>query len=555
MKKTLTVNLNGIVFNIDEDAYQALKTYLNEIGNHFVSDEEKEILNDIEARIAELFGEKLQNNKRVVDISDVENVIKVLGHANQFESDSSESEESQTKEETKKKTHKRFYRDPENAMLGGIAGGVAAYLNWDTTLVRILFVIVVFIGFGWAIPIYLLIWLIAPEARTTAQRLEMQGKDVTVDAIKEQFETAKDYVESDHFKQSASRVGNRLGEVLRWLFKALFIVVSIIIGFVGIVILAAIVFALIMVVVVGKEVVIGMLPFTLLSSPFGSWLALISVSLLIIIPILALIIGSFRLLKGNKNKSQSHWFGWTLFATWIIALFCVFGLSIRYLSNNDFESNLSISSITETRLCEPFHSIHISDNMKVKLSQGDSTTLSLTANDGRIGYIQTEVRDSVLYIALKDNAPNVHLLNSGATISITTPDVRFIKTEEASSVKSTSMLILNNLELEVNEASKADLEVVIANLLTIKASEASKVEIEGLADKVSVKAHNASKADLEDLKTTTANVEACNASKVEVGQTKSLWMKASDASKITYQGNPVILQSVQEGMSTIKSTN
>ena len=449
MKKTLTVNLNGIVFNIDEDAYQALKTYLNEIGNHFVSDEEKEIINDIEARIAELFGEKLQNNKSVVDISDVENVIKILGHANQFESESSESEESQTKEETKKKTHKRFYRDPENAMLGGIAGGVAAYLNWDTTLVRILFVILVFVGFGWAIPIYLLIWLIAPEARTTAQRLEMQGKDVTVDAIKEQFETAKDYVESDHFKQSASRVGNRLGEILRWLFKVLFIFVSIVIGFVGIVILAAIVFALIIVIVAGKEVVIGMLPFTLLSSPFVSWFALISVALLIIIPILAIIIGSFRLLKGKR--SQSHWFGWTLFATWIIALFCVLGLSIRYLSNNDFDTNLSISSTTETRLCEPFHSIHISDNMKVKLSQGDSTTLSLTANDGRIGYIQTEVRDSVLYIALKDNAPNLHLLNSDATISITTPEVRYIKTEEASSVKSTTTLILKNLELEVNK--------------------------------------------------------------------------------------------------------
>lgn len=552
MKKTLTVNLNGIVFNIDEDAYQALKTYLNEIGNHFVSDEEKEIINDIEARIAELFGEKLQNNKSVVDISDVENVIKILGHANQFESESSESEESQTKEETKKKTHKRFYRDPENAMLGGIAGGVAAYLNWDTTLVRILFVILVFVGFGWAIPIYLLIWLIAPEARTTAQRLEMQGKDVTVDAIKEQFETAKDYVESDHFKQSASRVGNRLGEILRWLFKVLFIFVSIVIGFVGIVILAAIVFALIIVIVAGKEVVIGMLPFTLLSSPFVSWFALISVALLIIIPILAIIIGSFRLLKGKR--SQSHWFGWTLFATWIIALFCVLGLSIRYLLNNDFDTNLSISSTTETRLCEPFHSIHISDNMKVKLSQGDSTTLSLTANDGRIGYIQTEVRDSVLYIALKDNAPNLHLLNSDATISITTPEVRYIKTEEASSVKSTTTLILNNLELEVNKASKADLDVAVANLLIINASEASKVEIEGLANKVSVKANNASKADLEDLKTTTADVEARNASKVEVGQTDNLWMKASDASKITYQGNPVILQSIQEGMSTITST-
>ena len=84
MKKTLTINLNGIVFNIDEDAYQALKSYLNEIGAHFVSEEEKEILKDIEARIAELFAEKLQGNKDVIEITDVESVISVLGHPNQF---------------------------------------------------------------------------------------------------------------------------------------------------------------------------------------------------------------------------------------------------------------------------------------------------------------------------------------------------------------------------------------------------------------------------------------------------------------------------------------
>ena len=192
MKKTLTINLNGIVFNIDEDAYQALKSYLNEIGAHFVSEEEKEILKDIEARIAELFAEKLQGNKGVIEIADVESVISVLGHPNQFESEATESEETNKTEEPKKGKHKRFYRDPENRILGGVAGGVAAYLDWDTTLVRILLVILVIIGFGWAIPIYLLVWLIAPEARTTAQRLEMQGKDVTVDAIKEQFDSAKE---------------------------------------------------------------------------------------------------------------------------------------------------------------------------------------------------------------------------------------------------------------------------------------------------------------------------------------------------------------------------
>jgi len=554
MKKTLTINLNGIVFNIDEDAYQTLKSYLNEIGAHFVSEEEKEILKDIEARIAELFGEKLQGNKRVIEITDVESVINVLGHPNQFESEATESEETSKTEEPKKGKHKRFYRDPENCILGGVAGGVAAYLNWDTTLIRILFVILVIIGFGWAIPIYLLIWLIAPEARTTAQRLEMQGKDVTVDAIKEQFDSAKDYVESDNFKQSASRIGTRLGEIIKWLFKALFIFISVIISFVCIIVLAAIIFTLIMLIVVGQDVITSMLPFALIS-PFSSWLAISSIALLVIIPIIAIMISSFRLLRGNKTQQKSHWFGWTLFVTWILSLFIVIGLSIKYISNGDLEDSINATSITETRSCTPFHSMQISNNIKVILAQGDSTAVIVKAGDTRIGYIQTEVRDSILYIEMKDNIAAFNLLNSSSTVYVTTPNLRLIKADQASAVKSNTMLKFANLEVNLNEASKADLDVNIANLLTINASEASKVEIDGVADKLSVKMANASKADLEDLKTTTTNIEARNASKVEIGTTQSLWMSAHDASKITYQGNPVILQSIQEDISTIKQSN
>ena len=554
MKKTLTINLNGIVFNIDEDAYQALKSYLNEIGAHFVSEEEKEILKDIEARIAELFAEKLQGNKGVIEIADVESVISVLGHPNQFESEATESEETNKTEEPKKGKHKRFYRDPENRILGGVAGGVAAYLDWDTTLVRILFVILVIIGFGWAIPIYLLVWLIAPEARTTAQRLEMQGKDVTVDAIKEQFDSAKEYVESDRFKQSASRIGIRLGEIVRWLFKALFIFVSVIMSIVCIAVLAAIIFALIVVIVAGQDVVASMLPFTLMS-PFGGWAALSSVALIVIIPILAIMISSFRLLRGKRPEQRSHWFGWTLFVAWIISLFVLIGLSIKYITNDNFDTTANVNTITETRAFTPFHSIEVSNNMKVMISQGDSTAVIVKAGDTRIGYIQTEVRDSILYVELKDDANSLHVLNSGGTVYVTTPNLRLIKANQASVIRSNAPLKFNNLELNLNEASKADLDVAITNLLTIKASEASKVEIEGTADKLSTNINNASKADLDELVTTTANVEARNASKVEVGTTQSLWMSAHDASKITYKGAPVILQSIQEGMSKIKQDN
>lgn len=156
MKKTLTVNLNNIVFHIDDDAYDMLQTYLSEIADHFQSeDERKEIMNDIEARIAELFTEKLQKNKNVINLTDVQEVIEIMGKPSQYADEDEETE----KPKSEKKQHKsrRFYRDPENAILGGIAGGLAAYFGWDVTLIRILLVVLVFLGMGFIIPVYIVV--------------------------------------------------------------------------------------------------------------------------------------------------------------------------------------------------------------------------------------------------------------------------------------------------------------------------------------------------------------------------------------------------------------
>lgn len=142
MKKTLTVNLNGCVWTINEDAYQELKNYLDELENSFSSDEEKEILSDIEARISELFSERLDKKRTVVEKEDVEYIISVLGNVSDF-SDSKEPEKKG------RKRSKRFYCNPDNKIIGGVAGGLAAYLGWDPTVVRLLFVFLLIVGFSW----------------------------------------------------------------------------------------------------------------------------------------------------------------------------------------------------------------------------------------------------------------------------------------------------------------------------------------------------------------------------------------------------------------------
>ncbi len=193
MKKTLTINLNNIVFHIDDDAYEMLQTYLKDVEKHLSEEEKKEVMADIEARIAEIFSESLKRNKTVINIEDVEEIIAVLGNPSQYadEDEAAESTSAQQQTTGTKSRGRRYYRDPENAVLGGVAAGISAYFGWDVTWVRIALVLIALLVWGTIIPIYLVVWLIAPKAVTVAQRLEMQGEDVTVENIKSEINNVK----------------------------------------------------------------------------------------------------------------------------------------------------------------------------------------------------------------------------------------------------------------------------------------------------------------------------------------------------------------------------
>jgi phage shock protein PspC (stress-responsive transcriptional regulator) len=193
MKKTITINLNGMLFNIDDDAYTRLEEYMKRIEAHFSGqDESNEIMNDIEARIAELLNERLGGGKKAVSLSDIEEIIKTMGNPDEF----AETEQEDRNNHHYHHTHrpKRLYRDPDNRVLGGVCGGIGAYMNIDPVIFRIIFVIS-FFGFGVGLLIYLVLWIVIPEAVTTAQKLEMRGDPVNVSNIgsfiKDEFENVK----------------------------------------------------------------------------------------------------------------------------------------------------------------------------------------------------------------------------------------------------------------------------------------------------------------------------------------------------------------------------
>ena len=194
MKRAISINLGGIVFNIDDDAYRELQAYLTQIESCFSDREEsKEIMNDIEVRIAELFNERITDYKKVITSKDVNDIIDIMGGPEQFGEPENEPTRKQ-RERFGPSGYRRMYRDPDNRILGGVCSGMSAYWQIDPIILRILFVIA-FLGFGTGLIIYIILWIVLPEAKTKAQKLEMMGEKVNVSnigkAFKEEFNNVK----------------------------------------------------------------------------------------------------------------------------------------------------------------------------------------------------------------------------------------------------------------------------------------------------------------------------------------------------------------------------
>jgi phage shock protein PspC (stress-responsive transcriptional regulator) len=215
MKKTVTANISGLVFHIDEDAYDKLNLYLARIRERLAAESGRdEIITDIESRIAEMLQEKLSSVKKVITIEDVKGVIDQLGEPEQFEQSTDSTAGSSTYSGYyEQRTERRFYRDPDDKYIGGVAGGLGAYLNLDPLWIRIAFVVTTFV-YGFGPLLYIILWIVVPKARTTAEKLEMKGRRVTLSniemSIKEELsDLKKNFKEfSDETREHLKKKGN-----------------------------------------------------------------------------------------------------------------------------------------------------------------------------------------------------------------------------------------------------------------------------------------------------------------------------------------------------------
>ena len=199
MNKTVNINLANTAFTIDEVAYLLLKEYLNQLKETFKNTEGSEdIMDDIEARIAELFQERKKNSAYVVNQNDVKNVIEILGAPNEFEEDSQEAEKEPNSATTF--SSKKLFRDPDDKYIGGVAAGISHYFGFDPTWIRLIWLVLALFSAGSFILIYLVFYSIVPEAKTTADKLRMKGKPINISTIekkiREEFEEVSERVKN-----------------------------------------------------------------------------------------------------------------------------------------------------------------------------------------------------------------------------------------------------------------------------------------------------------------------------------------------------------------------
>jgi phage shock protein PspC (stress-responsive transcriptional regulator) len=220
MKTTISINLGGIAFTIDDDAYRELRQYLDALSVHFTTEEGgDEILADIEARIAEEFARKREHGIEVISLSMVQEIMSRMGRVEDLTGEKTTDTEgvkiedpyfARTDSDHATGT-KRLYRDPETAMLAGVSSGLAAYFAVDPSIPRIIFVLLTFFG-GSGIVIYLILWLVLPEADTPLKQSELRGESPTIRDIEKKFKEMVDVgkkkiseIDTDKAKASITR--------------------------------------------------------------------------------------------------------------------------------------------------------------------------------------------------------------------------------------------------------------------------------------------------------------------------------------------------------------
>ncbi|MEP4134788.1 MAG: PspC domain-containing protein [Cyclobacteriaceae bacterium] len=455
MKKTISINIGGIIFHIEEDGYDKLKNYLESVNKYFSRFEDSaEIISDIEGRIAELFLLKLTDGRQTLNIEDVSEVINTMGTTSDFEAtieedetDKKESSTEEPQEETKaeeepastsasepKKLYrdtkrgilggvasgiayyfsidplwirllflalllsiffagvggimlvgyiimwivippndqleenqkvKKLYRNPEDRVLGGVAGGVGAYFGVDAGVIRLIFVVTtIFAGSG--LLAYIILWMITPEAKSITEKMQMSGKPINLknieDNVKKSFKV-KDGEETPLVKVLLfpfrliaiviSGIAKALGPLLSFAVDIIRIAFGAILVISGFSIVAGMIIMLLSVVgldFTNTDFIVSDIPLDLIKDSLDGWMVT-GVFLGLLIPAIGMALLGLVIII--KRRVANSYIGWSLFAIWIFGIMMAAITIPRFVKEFSDEDTIRLEESFEVTQATP----------------------------------------------------------------------------------------------------------------------------------------------------------------------------------------------------------
>jgi len=425
MNKTISINLGGFFFHIDEDAYQKLTRYFDAVKRSLSPEGRDEIIKDIESRIAELFQERLKNENQVIGLKEVDEVIAIMGQPEDYRIDEDEAySSSKSTFTTSSSRTRKLYRDRDNSILGGVAAGFGHYFGIDPLWIRLAMILIVIAGFGSPIFIYLILWIIVPEAITTSQKLEMRGEPINISNIekkvKEGIGEISDKINNiDHekvantAKSGANQIATTLGDVFLAIFKGIAKIIGVfIIIFSAMALLGIIIGGIVMMFTSSMP---DTFIFNHVNSPFEIniplWLQGILLILSIGIPLFFLLLLGFKLLLSNM-RPVGNYFKISLLAVWIVSIITLAYFGIKLATEKGYEGK---TVQKEEILIQPTDTLHVkmlfndyfTKNVKnresVKLTHDQNNNEIIYSNNVRLHLMKTENETPYIQVEKRAN--------------------------------------------------------------------------------------------------------------------------------------------------------
>lgn len=429
MNKTVNINLAGVFFHIDEDAYLKLQRYLDAIKRSFTDSQGRsEIISDIEARIAELFSERVQNDKQVIRIKEVDEVISIMGQPEDYLVDDEIFEDNpQSAYERKSSVSKKLFRDRNNSYIAGVASGLGHYLGIDAVWIRLIWILFTIGSGGTFIFIYILFWVLVPEAKTTAEKIMMTGEPVNISniekKIKDGFETVSETVsgvaknvsdaaknvdfqkQGSKIKSTSKSFFDTIAEIIMFFFKIFAKFVGIILIIVGASTIIALIIGWFSVGVANIVHIPGMDLVDIANSGNSPiWLASLLAFFAIGIPFFFLFYLGLKILINNL-KSIGNIAKFTLLGLWLFSIIGLVIMGIREASEHAFNERV----IEKQELY-----VTAKDTLLIKMSENElfrnSVKVANNENGEKIIYssdvniIVKSTTDSLAYISIEKSA-------------------------------------------------------------------------------------------------------------------------------------------------------